>query len=175
MISYPVGDRGLQRDGRKDIAVGSEDSDIVNVLYGKPGGFKAARQFPAGDYPFGIAARDFNRDGRADMAVVAYESDKIALLRSKPGGFRAPLFFAPDRGLDEEPVAVAAADLNRDGRLDLAVANSGKGIRRHPDRQARWLRAPHTFSTGGPTPSPPTSTTGDFNRDGKLDVAALNY
>ncbi len=173
---YPVAIADFNRDGRKDVAVGSESDDIVNVLYGKQGGFKPARQFPAGDYPFGIAARDFNRDGRTDMAVVDYESDKIALLRSKPGGFRAPLFFAtgPMTG-DENPYSVAVADFNRDGRPDLAVANSGRGTVGILIGKPGGFRAPHTVSTGGSDTFPAAVTTADFNRDGKSDVAALNY
>ncbi len=173
---FPVAIADFNGDGRRDVAVGSEDDDLVNVLYGKPGGFKPARQFPAGDYPFGIVARDFNRDGRPDMAVADYESDKIALLRSKPGGFRAPQLFdtGPATG-DEYPYSVAAADFNRDGRTDLAVANSGRGTVGILLGKPGGFRAPQTFRTGGSDTFPAAVTTGDFNRDGKSDVAALNY
>ena len=173
---FPTAIADFNGDGRRDVAVGSEDDDLVNVLYGKPGGLKPARHFPAGDYPFGIAARDFNGDGRADMAVVDYESDKIALLRSKPGGFRAPQLFdtGPATG-GEDPYSVATADFNRDGRADLAVANSGRGTVGILLGKPGGFRAPHTFSTGGSDTFPAAVTTGDFNHDGKSDVAALNY
>ena len=173
---YPVAIADFNRDGRKDIAVGSESDDLVNVLFGKPGGFKPARQFSAGDYPFGISARDFNRDGRADMAVVDFEGDKIGLLRSKPGGFQGPqLFDTGPTAVDEDPVAVAAADFNRDRRPDLAVANSATGTVGILIGKPGGFKTPHTVSTGGADAYPADVTTGDFNRDGKLDVAALNY
>ena len=173
---YPVAIADFNRDGRKDIAVGTESDDLVNVLFGKPGGFKLARQFSAGDYPFGISARDFNRDGRADMAVVDFEGDKIGLLRSKPGGFQGPqLFDTGPTAVDEDPVAVAAADFNRDRRPDLAVANSATGPVGILIGKPGGFKTPHTVSTGGADAYPADVTTGDFNRDGKLDVAALNY
>ncbi len=173
---YPVAIADFNRDGRRDIAVGSESDDNVNVLYGKPGGFKTARQFVAGDYPFGIAARDFNRDGRPDMAIVDYEGDKIALLRSKPGGFQGPqLFDTGPTAIDEDPYSVAASDFNRDGRPDLAVANSATGTVGILIGKPGGFRTPHTVSTGGADAFPAAVTTGDFNRDGKTDIAALNY
>jgi FG-GAP-like repeat len=174
--TYPVAIADFNRDGRKDVAVGSESDDLVNLLFGKPGGFKPARQFPAGDYPFGISARDFNRDGRPDMAVVDYDGDKIGLLRSKPGGFRGPqLFDTGPTAVDEDPVAVASADFNRDRRPDLAVANSATGTVGILIGKPGGFKAPHTVSTGGADATPSDVTTGDFNADGKPDVAALNY
>jgi hypothetical protein len=173
---YPVAIADFNRDGRQDIAVGSETNDLVNVLFGKPGGFKPARQFSAGNYPYGIAARDFNRDGRPDMAIVDNEGDKIGLLRSKPGGFQGPqLFDTGPTAVDEDPVAVAAADFNRDRRPDLAVANSKTGTVGILIGKPGGFKAPHTVSTGGAAAYPADVTTGDFNRDGKTDVAALNY
>jgi hypothetical protein len=172
---YPTAIADFNRDGRKDIAVGSETDDLVNVLFGKPGGFKPARQFSAGDYPFGISARDFNRDGRPDMAIVDSEGDKIGLLRSKPGGFQGPQLFDTGPAVNESPVAVAAADFNRDGRPDLAVANSETGTIGILINKPGGFRAPHTVSTGGADADPADVTTGDFNRDGKTDIAALNY
>jgi hypothetical protein len=173
---YPVAIADFNSDGRRDIAVGSESNDLVNVLYGKPGGFKPSRQFVAGDYPFGIAARDFNRDGRTDMAIVDYEGDKIGLLRSRPGGFQGPeLFDTGPTAVDEDPVAVAAADFNRDRRPDLAVANSATGTVGILVGKPGGFKAPHTVSTGGSDAYPADVTTGDFNSDGKTDIAALNY
>jgi len=172
---YPAAIADFNRDGRRDIAVGSEDDDLVNVLYGKPGGFKPARQFSAGNYPFGISAGDFNRDGRPDMAVVDNEGDKIGLLRSKPGGFQGPQLFDTGPAADEDPVAVAAADFNRDRRPDLAVANSKTGTIGILLNKPGGFTAPHAFSSGGADAYPVDVTTGDFNGDGRTDIAALNY
>ncbi len=172
---YPVAIADLNGDGRNDVAVGSEDDDIVNVLYGKPGGFKPARQYPAGDYPFGIVARDFNKDGRNDLAVVAESDDAIALLISKPGGFRSPaLFDTGSPGDTDDPVAAATADFNRDGRPDIAVANDQTGTIGVLLGKPGGFRLARTYSTGSANTNPVDVTTGDFNSDGKADVAALN-
>ncbi len=174
---YPVAIADFNHDGRRDIAVGSEDDDLVNILYGKRGGgFKPARHFPAGDYPFAIVARDFNRDGRPDMAVLDRNSSKVALLRSKPGGFRAPQFFATGpTAVDQTPYDTESADFNHDGHPDLAVADYATGKVGILLGKRGAFRAVHQFSAGSAAVAPVSITVGDFNGDGKPDVATLNY
>src|SRR5262249_55940514 len=72
------------------------------------------------------------------------------------------------------PVAIAAADLNGDGKLDLVVAGNPAGT------ITTYLGAGDgTFTAQTPQDAgaadPVAVTTGDFNGDGKVDVAvAIN-
>ena len=172
---YPIAIADLNLDGRRDIVVGSEINDNVNVLYGRAGGgFDPAVQYPAGDYPFGIAVLKVNADNRPDLAVVNNHSGKVAVLRSKPSGFRPPVLYPTGTGgPSDQPVAVTAADFDRDGRRDLAVANSGT------DSVGVLLGVPGGFgattvsSLGVSDFEPVDVTSGDFNGDGKMDIAVL--
>ena len=69
-----------------------------------------------------LPPRDLNGDGRPDL--VASAGDGIAvLLGSGPGRF-APAMRIP---LEHQPGAIALADLNRDGILDVVTADRKDG------------------------------------------------
>jgi hypothetical protein len=71
-----------------------------------------------------VAVADFNRDGKADVAAAKRaSSDVTVLLGDGAGGFRTAgvLRTAGSR----TPTSVAVADVNRDGTVDIVVANAG--------------------------------------------------
>src|SRR5580765_816938 len=71
------------------------------------------------------------------------------------------------------PTSVAIGDLNRDGKLDLAVADQGINMVSVLLGNGNGTFGPKTdFATGG-TPWP--VAIGDVNRDGKPDLAVANY
>ncbi|PYN06158.1 MAG: VCBS repeat-containing protein, partial [Candidatus Rokuibacteriota bacterium] len=115
------------------------------------------------------------------MAVANYGSHDISILRGHGDGtFQAPLTFATG---GRWPVSVAVGDFNGDGRPDLAVVNIGSDARPccHYDpgnvsvlvgNGDGTFQAPLTFG-GGEHPS--AVAVGDFNGDGKLDLAVTSY
>jgi hypothetical protein len=91
---------------------------------------------PVVEFAVGRAARDvrvadFNGDGRGDIAAVNASADTVTVLRSTtPTNATAPTFSKVGAFLtDDEPHALAAADLDGDGKQDLAVtANHGSRV-----------------------------------------------
>ena len=136
-------------------------------------GLSGLNSFTAGSGPSLMAVGDFNGDGKPDLAVANEGSNNVSiLLGDGHGGFQTHI----DYPTGPEPSSVAIGDFNRDGKLDLAVAdqncaNSTCG----PGSVSILLgKGDGTFepaveySTGTGTYS---IAVGDFNGDGKLDLA----
>jgi FG-GAP-like repeat/Cep192 domain 4/HYDIN/CFA65/VesB-like, Ig-like domain/Abnormal spindle-like microcephaly-assoc'd, ASPM-SPD-2-Hydin len=126
--------------------------------------------------PLSVAAADFNRDGKLDLAVANELSNSVSiLLGNGDGTFRTHVDYATDLG----PQELVVGDFNNDGKLDLAVANAGENSTgQFVDTVSVLLgngdgsfKTHVEYSTG---PLPVYLATGDFNGDGKLDLAVVN-
>src|SRR5439155_22436125 len=109
--------------------------------------------------------------------VVANDgSNNVAvLLGNGDGTFQAPRSFA----VGSSPLSAAVADINGDGRLDLAVANYGNPSVGDLGNVVVLLgNGDGTFQPALPFTvgtNPESVVVGDFNRDGKLDLAVANF
>jgi hypothetical protein len=75
-----------------------------------------------------------------------------------------------------EPNSAALADFNRDGKLDLAVANNSHQLGVALGNGNGTFQPVQYFQAGfGPLSATLSVTTGDFNNDGKPDLAASNF
>ena len=128
-----------------------------------------------------LAVGDFNRDGRPDL-VVGSQPDADAITPNPApglyvlegmgdGAFRQGDFIP----LDFHPYAIVTGDFNHDGKLDLAVAGSAFGTDAGPHGVEILLgngrggfRRAGDFAAG---PDPVALVAGDFNGDGKTDLA----
>jgi hypothetical protein len=180
-VSVAVGD--FNGDGTPDLAVANEGSNNVSVLLGKGDGtFQPAQSFPAGAGPRSVAVGDFNGDGLLDLAVAGFGYDTyyhssydetVRVLLGQGDGTFLP---AQSYAAWSDPWSVAVGDFNGDGKLDLAVANSASYggtpsvsvLRGQGD--GTFLPAVN-YSAG---PYPYSVAVGDFNGDGKLDLAVAN-
>ncbi len=172
--SVAVGD--FNGDGRADLAVANEYDGTVTMLLGNgTGGFAAAPGSPlkVGSQPRSLAVGDFNGDGKTDLVIANYGTSNVTvLLGNGAGGFAA----APGSpfSVGWNPQSVAVADFNGDGKPDLAIANSGSGTVSVllGDGTGYFATAPgQRIMTGG---GPVSVTAGDFNGDGKADLAVAN-
>jgi hypothetical protein len=94
------------------------------------GGYAApvVSSLPLGsNHPASLAVGDFNGDGRGDLAMdEAKDGANLRLyLQDSLGNLVSSSEIARERGASSE--SLIAADLNRDGRTDLAIAHSGWG------------------------------------------------
>jgi hypothetical protein len=161
-------------DGNLDIAVSSPTAGTLSVLLGNGDGtFQIKQDFNAGPVPYSVITGDFNRDGKLDLVVANnYENagSVSVLLGNGDGTFQAPVEY-PTAAL---PDTVVAGDFDGDGTLDLAVGIQGGST---PAVSILLGNGDGTFRPGSTYPMnglPQSLALGDFNSDGKLDVATVN-
>src|SRR5687768_16752230 len=117
--NYVVGD--FNGDGSLDLA-GVGTAAKVRLNNGA-GAFGAVVDYAIGGQGQDIAAGDFNGDGRLDLVVTINDPQiGLSLLAGNGDGtFGAPVNFPNTSGFDSP--AVAAVDLDNDGKLDVVVAH----------------------------------------------------
>ncbi len=122
--SIATGD--LDGDGALDLAVANYSDNDVSVLLGNGDGtLQSPVDYGVANGPTSIATGDLDGDGALDLAVTKLRDighDNLSvLLGNGDGTFQSPV----DYPVGTQPRSLATGDLNGDGALDLAVANSG--------------------------------------------------
>lgn len=145
----------------------------VSVLLGQGDGtFASAVNYPAGSSPDAVILADFNRDGKPDIAVTNYDGNDVSVLLGNGDGTFQP---AANYTAGINPVGLAATDVNGDGVPDLALLSGYI----EPGKVTVLIgRGDGTFP--GPVfysvPSSPFDiVAGDFNGDGKPDLATTDF
>lgn len=177
-VPYATGD--FNGDGTPDLIVAEAfgPPEIDDVLLGNGDG--TFTKAGAIDNSGPVAVGDFNRDGKLDLVVgVPGDPGSIEVLPGHGDGTFGPPTMTP---VAEIPSTVSVADFNRDGRPDIAITmvsaygrlygtvaqvmlGNGNGTFQPPDQSFPAQRSEFQAAkwTG--------LVTGDFNRDGRLDMA----
>jgi hypothetical protein len=169
--SIAVGD--FNRDGRADLAVASSfNTSQISVMLGNGNGtFQRPALYSAGSEPDAIAVADMNHDGNLDLVVGNFLSSDISVLLGKGDGtFGSPKSYSlPVLG---SATAIAVGDFNNDKNLDVAVIESSSSCLCFMvflgNKDGTLQIPPLVTDIGG---FPAHFAIGDFNSDGKLDVA----
>jgi hypothetical protein len=168
-VSLAVGD--FNGDGNADLALADATGNTVQILLGNgSGSFKPALIRFTANKPSSVVVGDFNGNGKADVAYTNSGSNNIAVLLGDGTGGFAPAPGSPF-AVGAQPSSVAVGDFNADGKPDLAVTNQGESdvTVLLGDGTGRF-----TPMSGSPFPAgtaPTSVVVGDFNGDGRADLA----
>jgi hypothetical protein len=138
--------------------------------------FAGPKTFALGSNPSSVAWGDFNGDGRPDLAVANQSSDSVSvMLNTTAVGAPTPSFAAQRTfAVNATPNDVVVGDFNGDGRPDLAVNvvfsySFSVLLNTTPAGASTPSFARQTFTLG-----PALVAVGDFNGDGRPDLAVPN-
>ncbi len=167
----------LNHDGRPDMVVAdsyadfSGPSDVMVRLMQSSGSFGAATTYGTVGNAMFVLAADFDGDGNTDVVSADYTSNYVSFFKGSANGALSPQVTFPG-GLT--PFYLVAGDFNNDGRLDLAVADLRGGtvsILLGGAPGGPVFSAPIAFTVGTTASAPSSVAAGDFDGDGRLDLA----
>jgi Ca2+-binding RTX toxin-like protein len=152
-------------------------------------GFATQVTFATGGSPKSLGISDFNSDGKPDLAVANFDHSSASILLNTTAPVATTPTFAPkvDFATGYAPDSVGIGDFNSDGKPDLAVANLDDSFYTvsillnttapvattptfAPKVDFNTGYRPHGLSIGDIT----AVSVGDFNGDGKPDLAVAN-
>lgn len=167
----------LDGDGRADVAIVDAASNTAFVARATTsGGLGPWASYAVGPWPLSIVAADVNADGHVDLVVannLGNGGNGISVLVGDGNGtFTA----TATEAAGSFPIAVGVADLDRDGNLDLAIADQGP-VTGNSTAAVMLGRGDGTFAA--PTmlevgKFPDAIAIADLNGDGLSDLVVSN-
>ena len=178
-LSIAISD--MDGDGKSDLVVPSVSTNTVSILRNTSVTgtitFSAETSFknnPIDQLPTAISVgtADIDADGRNDIIVVNNLSNNVSVLRNTSSIGDLSFESAKIYATGTKPSAIAIADLDGDGKLDLAITNATANtvsiFKNTSVGGTIRFEAVKNFRVGT---NPLGIVIGDFNADGRLDIA----
>jgi hypothetical protein len=198
LYSHSIAVADLNKDGKVDLVISNDfcpslNDSCLSVLLGNGDGtFQSETTYDAGGYPYAsgpgisipIFIADLNGDGKPDL-VVGNATDRnqvgngvVGVLLGKGDGTFYPVKRYDSGGFGLSGAVLA--DVNRDGKLDVVVANCGGqtcaaatvGVLLGNGNGT--FQAVKTYGTGGWGSFAYPVAVADVNNDGKRDILVGN-
>lgn len=168
-VDLAAGD--LDRDGRMDLVVANHETSYLTVIFGGPEGLTSEGterlSIDVSPHPHAVALEDVDGDGFLDILVDDRDRERFRVYRGHGDGSFEPGEPIPVGG---DPYrGMTLADINRDGHPDLLTPNPRTVAIQLGDGTGGFSPAPELESAAVP---PFSTSVGDFNGDGLVDVAA---
>jgi hypothetical protein len=162
----------LTGDGRPDLLTAQTNASQVLVnRFVATDGLQPSRFVSAGTNPTVVETTDCNpQDSLSDVLVASTNAVRLLMGQASP----TLLVTTNTLTLASTPTALATADFDNDGMVDLALAGAGGvSVHRATSGQCTWFSA--ALPTSLPLSSSPAGlVAADFNRDGWADLATAN-
>jgi hypothetical protein len=180
--SYDLAAGDLDRDGKPDLIITNNGSANVTILKNNstPGtlSFATAATLSVGTNPQALALGDFDGDGNLDLAVANNGANSVSLFRNTnatTGTISFPGTASLTLASGTNPFGLTLGDVDGDGKVDLAVENTGSStvqvFKNITLGSSLSFTAGASYATGS---SPQGVVMGDMNGDGKPDLAVTN-
>ncbi len=181
--SFSVAMGDIDGDGKPDLAIANSGDDTVSVLRNTStsGNVNFATQltFSVGSSPQSVVIGDIDGDGKPDLAIANSSDNTVSVLRNTSTSVNINFATQLTFSVGSSPQSVVIGDLDGDGKLDLAIANSGDftnpstvSVLRNTSTSGNVNFATQlTFATGV---APSSVAIGDLDGDGKPDLAIAN-